>query len=451
MSHASHHTHAAPHAHDEHHHPGLAIEVAKERGRAQVTLTVEAAELERARGQEFTNLGRRVALKGFRPGKTPRAMLEKHWGAEVERNVLEHFLQHAVDRAVKEHALRPAGMPRVPKQDSLPKKGEPWSLSFTILLRPELTLGQVEGLAIEGRPVAIDEAELDRALSEIRRSNARPEPAGDEPLAADGLCLATLEFFRPGTSASCFSREGIRLTPKNPLPGLDPASFEEALVGARKGEERTLELEFPASFPVAEARGETGRVRIALSEVFRVVPPSDEEVFQAFGTSDEATLRAAVRARMHSAKAEGEEQRIESELLERLIDSHPMDLPEELVLDQIEAQQAELLERLKEQGLPEEEARKRAEGERERNRAAAEKGLRALYLIEEIARAKDLKLTQEDVAAELKSIAERNGSSPEDVAKYYREQGLLRQLGVELTERKVRRYVRAAAAIRAPA
>jgi trigger factor len=232
---------------------------------------------------------------------------------------------------------------------------------------------------------------------------------------------------------------------------VDPASFEEALVGARAGDERSLEFEFPPTFPLEAARGEKGRVQLRVSEVLRLVPPSDDELFRAFEATDEATLREAVRARMQAAKAEGEEHRIESELLERLIEAHAMELPEELVQEQVDAQQTELIERLKEQGMTAEEAAQRAGGERERARAGAEKGLRALYLIEEIARAKDLKLTQEEVAAELAAIATRNGSTPEEVARFYREQGQMRQLGLELTERKVRRYLRASAAIRMPA
>jgi len=451
MSRASSHSHAAPHAHDEHHHPGLEVAVTKEKGKAQVTMTLAPAELERARGHEFARLAQRVSLKGFRPGKTPRAMLEKHFGGEVEKNVLEHFLQHAYERAVKEHELRPAAFPRISLEGKLPEKGKPYRLEFEILLRPELTLGQVEGLEIAGQSVAVEDEELERALGEIRRSNSRAEPAGDEPLASDGLCVAKLDFLRAGSEESLLAREGIRLAPKNPPVGVDPATFEEALVGARAGDERVLELLFPANFPVEEARGDKGRVRIVLSEVLRIVPPSDEELFKAFEASDAASLREAVRARMRTAKAEGEEQRIEAELLERLLEAHPMELPEPLVQDQVEAHQAELIERLKEQGLTEEEARKRADSERERARASAEKALRAVYLIEEIARQKELKVTQEDVAGELASIATRNGTTPEEVARYYKEQGLLRQLGLELLERKVRRYLRASAAIQAPA
>jgi trigger factor len=83
MSRASSHSHAQSHAHDEHDHPGLSVAVEKKPGKAEVTFTIAADELERARGKEYAALSRRVSLKGFRPGKTPRAMLEKHFSADV--------------------------------------------------------------------------------------------------------------------------------------------------------------------------------------------------------------------------------------------------------------------------------------------------------------------------------------------------------------------------------
>jgi trigger factor len=450
MSRASSHAHGHSAHPEEHHHPGLTLAVEKKPGKAEVRLTITADELERARGREFAALSRRVTLKGFRPGKTPRALLEKHWGDEVEKQVAEHFLQHAYEQAVEEHTLRPATYPRIALDQNLPKKGEPWSIGFDILLRPQLTLGEVEGLEVAGRRIEVDDDELERALAEIRRANSHAEPAGEEPLAEDGLAVARIDFFRPGSDEACLAREGVRLSPRTPPPGVDPSAFGAALVGVRAGEERVLELEFPAAFPVAEARGERGTLRLAVGEVLRIVPPRDEELFKAFEVSDEAGLRAAVRARMLAAKQEAEEERIEAELLERMLEAHPMELPGELVDDQVEAHETELCAKLVEQGLDETEARTRAESERARSRAGAERALRAVYLIEEIARAKELKVSQEDVASEVKAIAERNGTTPAEVAEYYREQGLLRQLGLELLERKVRRYLRASAAIRLP-
>lgn len=433
-----------------HEHPGLQVQVERTGPCiAQVRFQVAPDELERSRKKEFATLSRRVRLRGFRPGKIPRPILEKHFGEEVDRGVVEHFVQHAYQTAVEEHGLKPAAYPRV-QLESRPTAGEPWNVSFEVLLRPELELGQVEGLAVEGRPITVSEEELEQALAELRRSHSRAEPAAEEGLLEDGMAVATLSFFRPGQRESCLTREGIRLSPKSGLAGVDREAFEAALRGARAGEEREFELVFPANFPVEEARGERGTCRVALKEVFRIVPPDEEELFRSFQVADAQGLRTVVRERLRSVKQEAEDSRVENELLERLIDAHPMELPGRLLDEQVESHLAELRAALEKQGLAPEEARGRAEEERERSRAGGERALRAVYLMEEIARKRDLRVNEQELATELAEIARRNGTPVEEVTRYYREQGLLRQLGLELLERKVRRYLRASAEIRRP-
>ncbi|MEQ1894883.1 MAG: trigger factor [Planctomycetota bacterium] len=447
MSRAKSHGHApATHAgHDEHDHPGLTIRVETFEEKATVHLTLTAAEIERARNQEYRTLSQRVTLKGFRPGKTPRAMLEKHFEREVEPRLVEHFLKHAYQMAVDQEKLRPAAYPRVDLGTNVPGKGTDWSASFDVLLRPVITLGEIENMPVEAPPVEVVDGEIDRALIEIRRANSRAEPDEGGELAPEGMAVATLDFFRPGSSEACLQREGIRLSPKTPPQDVDKELFEQTLVGARSGDQRALEMTFPANFPLEEARGEQGSVRFTFQQILKIVPPSDEEVFKAFEASDEASLRESVRARMLVAKQEAEDQRIETELLERVISNHVIKLPGQLVDDQIAAHQEQLVRQLVEQGASEEDAKKQAEGELENSRAQAEKALKAIYLVEAIAQKKELRVTPEDVTGEMKAIAERNGTDPAEVAKYYRDEGLLRQLGLELLERKVRRYLRTSA------
>ncbi len=435
-----------------HAHPGLLVQVERTGPCvAEVRIQVAPEELERWRQKEFADLSRRVRLPGFRPGKVPRALLEKRHGAEVERSVLEHLVQHGYDDAVEHHGLRPAAYPRIQLADEKPRAGEPWKVSFEVLLRPELELGQVEGLELEGRVVSVSEEELDQALEELRRSNSRAEPALDEGLREDGMAVVKLSCFRPGRPESCLSREGLRLGLENAPPGVDREAYRTALRGARAGEVRELEMVFPGNFPVEEARGERGSCRIELQEVFRIVLPTEEELLRALETADLAALRERIRTRLLAAKQEAEDARLENELLERLLEAHPMELPAALVDDHVESHVAELRAALEKQGLTPAEAGERAESERARSRAGAERALRAVYLMEEVARTRELRVSEQDLRAELAAIAQRNRTPLEEVTRYYRDQGLLRQLGLELMERKVRHYLRTAAHVRQPA
>lgn len=433
-------------AHDEHAHPGLEVRFERTGPTARVTVEITAEEFEGARKKEMVGLARRVSMKGFRRGKVPPALLEKQFGDQAAHAVLEHFAQHAYQKAIDE-GLRPAAFPRIDLGDARPERGQPFTFGFDLFLRPDVDLGQVEGLEVEGQKIEVTDDEVEKALVDLKRANSRAEPAGDEGLPADGMAVATLDFFRPGQEEPCLTRENLRIGPRVAPAGIDAAAFEAALTGATVGAAPTVEMVFPENFPDEEARGETGTVRFTIQEVYRVVPPSDEEIRTAFGVEDDAALNAEIRSRIEKAKTENERQRVETELLERVLEAHPMVLPEKLIDEQVETHQQNLRAEFEKQGIEAEEAAQRAAAERETGRAQAEKALKAVYLIEEIARAKEIKVEESDLREELKSIAQRNGTSMEEVLKYYREQNLFRQLGLELLERKVRTFLREKASI----
>jgi trigger factor len=398
-------------------------------------------EFRRSRTNGLRNVARRTQIKGFRPGKVPPAMVEKHFGEEIDREVIQHFLQDAFDQAVAKEGFRPAASPRVDLASLARHEGQDFEHEFEILLQPEIELGDVEGLRVESQPVGVSDEELDLALDEIRRDLSQLAPTGDEGLPADGIALCRVDFLW-NAAEPVLSRDGVRLSPRSPLRGIDPAAFEAALTGARSGDRREFPFPFPKDFPHEPARGLTGTARITLSETWRIVPPTDEQVFSHFQASDEASLREAVRTRILVRKNEIEERRIETALIDLLLEAHPMDLPEPLVEDQARAKVAELRAALEGQGVPVTDLEKRLVEEHARAKAAASRALRAIYLFEEIARKKGLLVNAKDIESELDAIAARNQVGRDEVRKYYREKGLLQELGLELLERKVRSYLR---------
>ena len=435
--------------HSDHHHPGLDVELERTGPcRAKISFEVSAEEFAKGRAQALKALAGRTRFKGFRPGKAPMALLEREYGDAVNRDVAEHFLNDAFSRALKEHNLQPATRPRVDLDDVQPKTGEGFSLSFEVTLRPDFELGQVRGIEVDRQPTSVDDEEVAQALEDVRRQHARPEPAGDEGLAADGMTVVKLVLLAEGEEEPVVERDGVRLSPKSAPSGVDPKLYEKEMIGAKPGDTRSFTLEYPEDFPEEAARGKKGTCEITLNEVFAFQVPNDEELQRVFEVEDADGLNAAIRSRMETARAEQEEQRIETELLSKLIDAHPMELPEDLVEQQAEARLSELRENLEGQGLSEEERGTRMAQEEPGARDASRRALSAMYLIEEIAKAEELQISSEDVAQEFEAIAKRNGVSLDEVRKYYQEEGLLQQLGMELMERKVRSFLRSSADIR---
>ncbi len=431
-----------------HEHPGLTVHVERTGPcLARVRVTVTDEEFRRSHQAGLRNVATRTRLKGFRPGKVPPNVVEKHFGPEVEREVIQHFLQDAFEKAVSEKGLKPAASPRVDLEALQHTSGKDFEHEFEILLRPEIELGDIEGLSVETRPVTVGDEELDAALAELKRDLSRPEPAGDEGLPPDGVAVCRVEFLRQNGAEPVLVRDGIRLGPRTPLRGIDPQAFEEALTGARAGDTRTFPFAFPGDFPHPEARGEAGTCRVVLTEAWRIVPPTEEELFTRLEVADEKALRDSLRERILRTKQELENRRIESALLDQLIQAHPRELPEPLVEEQARAKVAELRSALEGQGTNASELEERLQEEHRRAREAGSRALRAIYLMEEIAKQKNLQVTAKDLDEELDAIARRNGVPREEVRKYYREKNLIQELALELLERKVRSFLRGKADI----
>jgi len=414
---------------------------------AQVHLRVPAEQLKGARVQIAGNLRKRFRVKGFRPGKAPLPMVEKHFGGEIDQEVLRFYLERGVQKAVADHELHPAAQPRIDLQD-YPEAGKDLEIDFEIPLRPSIELGELEGLRVDGQEITVADAELDDAIRDLKRQQSRVEPAQDAGLEEEGMMLCKIAYTVDGEDEPALEREGIRLTTKTTPWGVEAEDFEKGVLGAKVGDERSFSVELPDEFPIEEARGKKASLAVRFDEVYKVTPPSDEELFASMDVTTEAGLKESVRARIHDYKQGAENHRVENALIEKILQDHPFEVPELLVRDQVEGRLGELRESLAGEGLDEATIDERVHAEREGAENASRQGLKAIYLFEEIAKAKDLLLKAEDFEAEFQSIALRNNTSAEDVRKYYSEQSeLVNRLGLELLERKVRSFLRESADI----
>lgn len=435
--------------HQEHAHEGFEVEV-EHTGpcTATVRFTVTAEEYSRTRDLGLKNVASRTRMKGFRPGKMPRAIVEKHFGPEVDREAIQHFLNHAYDIAVREHELRPAAHPRVDVASiTAPAAGAELQHSFEVWLRPKVQLGTYRGLRVASPPAEVSDEELEKTLEDLRRQNARPEPAGDEGLAEDGMAVCKVSFHVEGREEPVLAREGLRLSPRTAPAGVDVEAYRQGLVGAKPGRTREFPLVIPEGFPERDVRGQKATCRISVGEVYRIIVPTEEQLAETLKLAGVDALRTELRARIQAAKEDQERFRIENELLDRLLEEHPMELPAPLLEAQADARVEELRQSLAEQGFAAEETEERLAEERKQALQGSSRAMRAVYLMEEIAKAESIKVGESDLVAEMRSIAERNQTEFEEVRKYYRQEGLLQQLALELLERKVRSFLRESADI----
>jgi trigger factor len=326
--------------------------------------------------------------------------------------------------------------------------GVDFAHSFEFSLRPEFKLGDYKGLEIESVLPPILDEEVEAAIEQARKNQAHPEPAGDAGLPEDGMALCKVELVHAG--AVVWTRDGLRLSPKQSLPGVDAEQFKAAMTGKHDGESAECALRFPPDFEHEPARGRDGSARVEIKNAFRIVVPSRDELMKIIGVESEADLIQRAKEGLAQANRQLEDQRIETDLLDRLIAGHEMELPAAMVDEQLRGRLTMIKNELQQQGVTGEAIEQQAAARENEAREQALKGSKAYFLIERIAEAEKLQVQEAEMVGELRAIAKRNRTTFEEVRDFYQKQNLLAQLAMEILERKVRRFLREQAKVVEP-
>ena len=412
--------------------------------RKRVHVIVPPARVAEEVEKGYRSLSEAARIPGFRPGRVPRAMLEKRYGDLLVREVKETLVQEGFREALRANELSPLGAPDLDLDRIALAPGKPLEFEVALDVRPKIELPEWKDIAVERRPTAVSEAEVDEAFAALRKSHRRVIPDAEGGVATDGLALARVEFFLDGKRL--LSREGVRLSPASAIHGADPGAFAAALQGHKKAESFDVEVEFRPGFEVAEAVGKKGTAKVTVAEVFRLGDPSDEELARALDFSNAEALREDVGRRLQARKEEAENRRIEDEVLLHLTRGTDFELPERIVESETSESMRRFQARLEAEGVPPEEVAAGVAARTARSREETARAIKTWFVIEALARREKIFVTEEEIAAEFEAIARRNRVPAAEVRRYYEEGDLLGALRAELLEAKVRRHLRERAA-----
>jgi trigger factor len=415
---------------------------------AKVTFSVPRADFEREYQAALRASGKNVRLKGFRPGKIPPKILEKEFGERVRQQAIEHFMSQAFDQAVQEGELQPVGHERIRIEDIDLAEQKDLEHSFSVSLKPEFELGSYKGLEVTSELEPVLDEELEEAIEELRMQQSSPAPTDESGIPEDGQAICSITWICEGETL--LDREGLRMAPLAPPPGVDPELFKTAMIGAHSGQEFELEMTIPADFEPEEQRGKAATCRVAIKEAYQMLPPADEELWKLLGVESQEAFVTLARERMEQAKSFKENNRQETRLLEGLIEAHDFEVPEKLVENQTLQRKEQLRQELIQNGVPEDQHEARLAEKAAELEAVTRKSVRALFLVGAVAEREEIEVEEAEMVAELQAIARRHQAKYEDVLQHYREQGLFQQLQIELLERKVRAFLRENAKITEP-
>jgi trigger factor len=361
--------------------------------RAVLEVEVPAEEVAREVRASATRLARRVRVPGFRPGKAPRAVLERYVGRdELYGEAVEALVAGAYRQAVSDAGVRPVGQPEF----EVPPLVEAQPLRFVarVDVSPEVEPGAYDEVRIPFEPPTVTDADVEGAIDELRRRRGRLVSVPEAKAATGDFALVRPTLVE-GVDRFQVGREVLVELGE----GLFPVEFETVLRGAGAGDERSA------------AVGESGKVTATVVDVKRrELPPLDDAFAKAVADAASVDdLRAQVRERLTADATARAEEAHEERVLTTILDGATIELPASLIEHETDHLVEELGESLQRRGYTLarylEGLGKDMAGLREELRLRAERRLRVRFLLEEIARREGLVPTQEEIAAEEEKVA----------------------------------------------
>jgi trigger factor len=372
--------------------------------RKLLVIEVPPDELERAFQDVVEEYRSRVQLPGFRKGHAPRNVIELQFGHSMEHEVLERAVKRSYESAVREQKLEPVTYPTIEKIEFA--RGKPLTYQAQVDVKPHVKPKDYLGLDVDSKETQISDEDVDKALDELRQRTAEWAPV--ERVAGEGDAVL-VNYVRLNAKG-----KPIRKTEQKDAlvelgaSGLLP-EFRANLAGTKAGDHRDFQVTYPADFGNEELRGRSSTFSVDVQGVRerRVRPLDDEFAKEIAGMRDLAELRARVRLNLEGEARLKAQREQEESLVDQVIARNPMELPESMVVEYLE----ELVQRLKGEGREwssEEEERFRKE-----YRPLAERRIKRDLLLDSIARAESVAVSEEDIDQALRGAAEGEGAPPE--------------------------------------
>jgi len=396
----------------------------------QLSLTIPADRVEVAMDEAVESYRRKAALPGFRKGKAPTEVIKVRFQGDLEADLMNKLIPDAFDEALREHDLKPIGPPRF--HGIRFAVGEPLSFLADFEIWPEIDVQGYRGMALEQEILEVDESMIADALENLRQGRAEFEPVERTSQEGD-VIQATLEPVDvKGKPLAGAKPEEIRMEAgsQNLLP-----EFREVSLGLSAGAEKSIEVKYPEEFQDSQLAGKTRWFRLVVKEIGqKKLPEVDDNFAKSIDSNlDLEGLKAKIRLRLESQELMESKRKLDETIVDRLLDENPFAVPEVMVAYSLE----QVITRAKEEkGKVEDE-----EGLQERFRPVVERMHRRNIFLQNVARQESLSLTDEEIEAELDSMAEDAGVEASVLRRKMEAEGEVERLRDTLQERKILEFL----------
>ncbi len=307
----------------------------------KLTVQVPAETVEQEVESRLKSMSGRVRIDGFRPGKVPLKVVKQQYGQSVQQEVVGELMQSSFRDAVVQEDLKLAGNPSIePKTMGM---GEALEYVATFEVYPEVTLGDLSALEIERVQASVDESDVDEMIETLRKQRTTYEVV-DRASAEGDQVTVSFEGFVDGESFEGGKAESVPMVlgSGSMIPG-----FEDALIGKSAGDEFSFEVSFPDDYHVDDLKGKPATFETKIISVAEAkIPEVDEDFVKSFGvdSGDIEQLRKDINDNMERELRNKLQSVLKNNVMDALLEAHPIDVPTSLIEEECEALQKQMSE-----------------------------------------------------------------------------------------------------------
>ncbi len=374
----------------------------------------------------YRDVGRQAKIKGFRPGKIPRDILERYFKDYVKSEVIQKLIQETYPAALSEKGLQPVSPPVIDPGEL--ESGKLFQYSATVEVKPEINLEGYTGLTIGGKKESAKEEEVEERLKGLQNLHAQLR-AVPEPRAVQSGDHVIFDYDARMDNRPLEEGKGVDFTVEVGSGRFIP-ELEEKMIGLKPDEGKEIEVPFPEDYGYKKWAGKTVSFLIKVKEIKeKVLPPLDDEFAKDLGDyASLEDLKAKLKEEIEKEKAAMLDRHLKDQMIDQLIQANAFDIPESMVAEQTKALVSDTKLRLASQGIALKNLNIPEEKLQEDYREVAEKQVRTYLILEKIAAQEGISVTDEDVDERLQSVSERTHQKFDVVKRYYEKNGLIPDL-----------------------
>ena len=379
-----------------------------EKSMAKLTIEVSAEKLEEALQEAYNRQKNRISLPGFRKGKVPRNMVEKMYGPEIfYEDAANLLIQKEYGAAVKESGEDVVSQPEIDIVQL--EKGKPFIFTAAVAVKPEVTLGKYMGVTVTKIDTTVTDEEVDAEVERQRENNARSITIEDRPVADGDTTVIDFEGFVDGEAFEGGKGENYPLVIGS-HSFID--TFEDQLIGKNSGEEVEVNVTFPEEYQAEDLAGKPAVFKVKINEIKgKELPELDDDFAQdisEFDTLDE--YKESIRKELLEKKEKEAKSAKEAAVVAKIVENASMEIPDAMIDSQVRNMADDFTRRIQSQGLTVEQyfqfTGTTAEKMLEQMRPEALKRIQNSLVLEAVAKAENIEISDEKVDEEIKKMAE---------------------------------------------